>query len=106
MIPEPETIDDAKPSAPSPDGNLQKYQVSIEQERSLLARFNTYEPNGVEQYRRLRVLRNKARDLARAYLELTPPSREQLVAIKRLEESFLYAQQAALRHEGPQPRRE
>ena len=75
-----------------------KYPVSDGDVEEMRNRF-TYHPPKEDQPGRYVLIRDQARELARSILELTPYSREQALALTRLEESVFYANAAIARRE-------
>jgi len=55
--------------------------------------FTYHAPHGTQQ-ERYKELRDKARSLAIMIIEMTPPSREQSLAITKLEEAIMWANKA------------
>jgi hypothetical protein len=62
--------------------------------------FTYHMPFG-SQPERYHVLRGKAKNLALAIVEMTPPSREQSLALTKLEEVVFWANAAIARNEKP-----
>lgn len=61
-------------------------------------RFTYHSPKG-SQPERYVAIRNKAKELAQLYLDLTPSSREQSVALTELESSVMWANASIARNE-------
>jgi hypothetical protein len=59
----------------------------------------TYHPPFGNQTERYKFIRDQARALARTIIELTPASREQSIALTKLEESVMWANAAIARNE-------
>ena len=75
-----------------------QYALSEEQ-RARLARDFTYHAPKANQPERYVALRDGAHQLARAICMMTPPSREQSVALTHLETALFYANAAIARNE-------
>jgi glucose-6-phosphate 1-dehydrogenase len=67
--------------------------------RDRLASDFTYHAPKADQPERYVALRDSAHDFARQICMMTPPSREQSLAITHLEEAVFYANAAIARHE-------
>lgn len=93
-------MDNATPSksdTPLTD-SLMKYTPSDE----LVARVDrnfTYQPPKADQIPRYEALRRGAQEIARRIIVMTPPSREQALALTKLEEAVMHANAAIARHE-------
>lgn len=74
------------------------YPLTPERDAQLDAAF-TYHAPKEDQVGRYFALRAAARDLAYQIVELTPPSREQSLALTKLEEAVMWANAAIARHE-------
>lgn len=61
----------------------------------------TYHPPFGDQTDRYTVLRNGAKELAMIIIDLTPTSREQSIALTKLEEAVMFANAAIARNETP-----
>lgn len=72
-----------------------------EQDVADLDRRFTYHPPHGDQATRYETLRGEARVVARAILVLTPKSREQSLALTKLEEAVFWANAAIARNELP-----
>lgn len=59
----------------------------------------TYHPPKPDQLPRYEELRDRGRSLAEHIVRLTPPSREQALALTHLEEAIFFANAAIARHE-------
>jgi hypothetical protein len=75
-----------------------RYPVTEQQGSDLDNRFSYHAPAG-DQADRYHALRNRAYTLATWIMETTPPSREQALALTKLEESIMWANSAIARHE-------
>lgn len=75
-----------------------RYPVTSEMCKRLDSDY-TYHPTKADQPERYVYLRTKARELAMTIVNLTPPSREQSVALTKLEEAIFAANAAIARHE-------
>jgi hypothetical protein len=64
-----------------------------------VARAFTYHPPKADQPARYNALRAQAHELARAFVDLTPPGREQALALTKLEEAVMWANAAIARGE-------
>lgn len=64
-----------------------------------LERRFTYHPPIGDQVARYAALRDKAHELARLICELSPPSREQSVALTQVEDAVMWANAAISRNE-------
>ena len=60
----------------------------------------TYHPPNEDQVERYTILRNTAKNLAHVIAANTPPSREQALALTKLEEATMWANAAIARNEG------
>jgi len=80
--------EDYKPKYPPTDQDLAKVQHNF-----------TYHPPKDDQAKRYEMLRDIARDLAVAYLENVPDSRERSVALTNLEQSVMWANAGIARNE-------
>lgn len=60
----------------------------------------TYKAPRVGQEDRVEEIRNRARDFANALVQMTPESREQSLALTKLEEVVMFAEAAIGRNEG------
>lgn len=70
-----------------------------EANRADIDRRFTYHAPVAEQVERYAVLRGLGKDVARAVVQLTPVSREQSIAITKLEEAIFWANAAIARNE-------
>lgn len=70
-----------------------------EQQLELREKGFTYHPPKDDQAERYDMLRSEARNLCRVIQTQTPPSREQSVAITKLEEALFWANAAIARNE-------
>lgn len=75
-----------------------KYQVSDKVGEQLAKAF-TYHPPKVDQQERYVALRDQAHQLALSIALLTPPSREQSLALTNLEQAVMWANAAIARGE-------
>ena len=78
--------------------NVKSYPVS-EEMKSRIDNDFTYHPPTADQQKRYPMLREKAKQLAVLIIELTPPSREQSVALTKLDEVAMFANAAIARNE-------
>jgi len=78
--------------------NETRYPVSDEQIRDLNKRF-TYHPPKESQPERYVVLREKGRELANLILQCSVPSREQSLALTKIEEAIMWANAGIARNE-------
>lgn len=83
------------------------YQVSPKMELELDNRFTYHRPRP-DQLPRYQYIRETAKNLARLIAKFTPPSREQALALTKLEEAVMHANSAIAREPEPreQPSRE
>jgi hypothetical protein len=81
---------------------MKTYEISDRMREQIANNFTYHKPNP-DQPERYMVIRDKARDLAELILKLTPPSREQSVAITELESTVMWANAAIARNEGAEP---
>lgn len=81
---------------------MRVYEISDRQKEQLDNNFVYHAPNP-DQPERYTALREKAKELATMILTLTPPSREQSVAITELEQAIFWANAAIARNEGAKP---
>lgn len=72
--------------------------LTLAQSQDLDKRFTYHAPKG-DQPERYVALRAKGRELAELIASLTPPSREQSVALTKLEESLFWANASIARNE-------
>lgn len=79
-------------------GALRTYPTSAATSSDLANRFTYHSPKA-DQLPRYAKLRNTARGLAQEIVELTPYSREQSLALTKLEESIFFANAAIARNE-------
>lgn len=77
------------------------YQVSPKMELELDNRFTYHSPRP-DQLPRYQYIRETAKNLARLIAKFTPPSREQALALTKLEEAVMHANSAIARE--PEPR--
>ena len=77
---------------------MPKYIPSVEDTDRLNKDFVYHAPNGDQQARYL-VIRDTARNLAKLILESTPRSREQSLALTKLEECVMWANASIARNE-------
>jgi hypothetical protein len=75
-----------------------RYPVTEQHLSDLDNRFSYHAPAG-DQTDRYHALRSRAYTLATWIMETTPPSREQSLALTKLEESIMWANSAIARHE-------
>jgi hypothetical protein len=75
-----------------------KYPLTAEQREDLKTRFTYYPPKG-DQRARYEDMRRRVALLARRMLEETPRSREQSLALTKLEEASFWMNAAIARHE-------
>lgn len=73
----------------------QKYVLSIEQEKRLEQDYTYIQPKG-DQSERYLSIRAKAKELATLIMELTPPSREQSLALTALSSDVVMNANAAI----------
>ena len=71
---------------------------AVRMEAELEVRFTHHPPKG-DQVERYQVLRAEAHDFAQRIVELTPESREQSLALTKLEEAVMFANAAIARRE-------
>lgn len=92
--------DDETPDAPATLERhvATKYPITADQIQDLANRF-TYHAPLPDQPERYTVLRGEAKGLATRILALTPPSREQSLALTKLEEAIFWANAAIARNE-------
>jgi hypothetical protein len=83
----------AKADAPS-----KRYEVPDEKRKQVLAAF-TYHPPKDDQPPRYGEIRAEAREFALVLLRLTPPGREQSLALTSLEQAVMWANAAIARGE-------
>ena len=74
------------------------YEISDEMQKRLDNDFTYHSPDG-DQADRYLVIRGEAKKLAETIVKLTPPSREQSVALTKLEEAVFWANAAIARNE-------
>lgn len=77
---------------------MPKYPISEALQKRLLNTFTYHKPQE-DQPERYTALRDKAKELAILICEMTPPSREQSLALTKLEEVSMQANAAIARHE-------
>ena len=77
---------------------LTAYKPTEDDAKKLQNRFTYHAPKG-DQAIRYTMLRDAMKDVARLYVTLTPPSREQSLALTKLEESSMWANAAIARNE-------
>ena len=77
---------------------MKKYPISAEVDKRLANTFTYHSPKEGQPERYV-TLRDRARDLAYQIVELTPPSREQSLALTKLEEAIMHANAAIARNE-------
>ena len=75
------------------------YEVTPEMEKRLNRDFVYHSPKE-DQPQRYEALRAQAKELALKILTLTPPSREQSLALTNLEQAVMFANAAIARNEG------
>ena len=75
-----------------------KYPLTVAQAEDLGNRFTYHKPKD-DQPERYVLVRAQARELAQCILESTPPSREQSLALTKLEESIFWANAGIARNE-------
>ena len=75
-----------------------RYPVEPESAKELERRFTYHPPKG-DQAQRYQALRAMAMQGARAIVQYTPPSREQSLALSKLEEASMWANAAIARNE-------
>jgi hypothetical protein len=75
-----------------------RYPTNDMQGADIERRF-TYHPPAGDQIERYDALRVQAKNLAMIVLEFTPPTREQSLALTKLEEAIMWANAAIARHE-------
>lgn len=81
--------------------NAQKetnYQLTAQQQRDLEVRFTYHPPKG-DQAARYQEMRGRAELMAEAIMQMTPISREQSLALTKLEECVMWANAAIARNE-------
>lgn len=77
---------------------MKRYELSEQQEADLAKRFTYHRPQG-DQPERYAALREDAHLLARLIVVLTPPSREQSLALTHLEDAVMWANASIARNE-------
>lgn len=78
--------------------NIQHYAISEEFRKRLENTFTYHSPKNDQPFK-YEILRNEAKALAFNIVSLTPPSREQSLALTKLEEAIFYANAAIARNE-------
>ncbi len=79
-----------------------KYILSLEDEERLENEF-TYHPPFGDQPERYKMIRDKAKEMARLIMELCPNSRERSLAMTALEDCVMRANRAIALNEREQP---
>ncbi|MEA3246274.1 MAG: hypothetical protein U9Q74_08980 [Gemmatimonadota bacterium] len=79
-------------------GDDPKYPLSEQQVADIERRFTYRSPKG-DQLDRYAALRSGAKNLAWQIFQSTPPSREQSLALTKLEEAIMHANSAIARNE-------
>ena len=74
------------------------YEPSERIEKQIAEAFVYHAPKD-DQRERYAVIRNRARELAQVIAQSTPESREQSLALTKLEEAVMFANAAIARHE-------
>ncbi len=77
---------------------MPKYPISEEQKDRLDNTFTYHAPFGDQSERYIQI-RNSARQLAEIFIENSPPSREQSLALTNLEQAVMWANAAIARNE-------
>jgi hypothetical protein len=85
------------PNVPAPPGTV-RYSPDEKMQKRLENDFVYHSPKG-DQAERYGYLRLHAKHLAHDIVSLTPPSREQSVALTKLEEAIFFANAAIARNE-------
>lgn len=77
---------------------MNNYEIDFDKSNMLAKNFQYHPPKG-DQPERYVDLRDKGKFLAAKIIELTPPSREQSLALTKLEECIMWANAAIARNE-------
>ena len=74
------------------------YEVSAQQQDNLDKNFTYHKPHS-DQPERYQQIRNRVKDLAELFVKLSPTSREQSLALTKLEEACMWVNAAIARNE-------
>lgn len=80
---------------------MTRYDLYADQDHELVNWFSHHPPrDGSDQAERYALIRSQGGQLGRSILRLTPPSREQSIAIEKIREAVMWANAAIAVHDG------